>query len=1162
MVEKSAIPTLLQRKVDRTLFKEAPLPELKGADLINSLVSSGILDAAQGEQIARIFSETGFEDIKRLIFTDLTKTLSVADSPNKLNSLREIARVMTENFAALQLLRAPELADDGSGFKTENTDQLELENLYALFLFSIVEPAIAELEAKLTPPAEKPTPPSAENKPDLTQSEQTIAAAEVKLSDLDTERQRLMTDVASCDPYNPSTQQLATIQTRQSALEAKLVAADLDKEIAILGRSKGFLEKKLGTAGSQDDFDQINDLIDRIDKFTGAVAVFRDNMTTLGDEIWGKRVLLDVPEVAELDKLYHDGSNRNSLFYAYRVNRPEIVALPNNSQKSLAACLVFHRDLSASIVTAEAKIASESEARQDFVNTYFIAPARSHLQKVEELTARVWDSTHKRAFPELDEARAGSLARQILDTEPIVAGGFVGKTKSNLEAMRDGFLAAKNRLEAEVTTFAQSVSVGKDLIDIYLKDIYEKADQNAEKLNEAIKSAQQKEDEETRSARNISTIKTELSTIAGFTLAIELENDEVDKHYAPILAKINLLLGTKETEELLKLKEHALRQEFDHRCRAYSSAMVGVEKQMPAASHYSKFFKEVIDVFVISRCGNIIKLLESMNIDVSEETRRLQEIRDHYGPISNLAFSWKSVRDPVLGVGAKRSVFIGGSVEYNNENHPIQGKHITALVRNLNEDRWLEGGNVSMGTRTVMVRTDRAVAITNPTAVVENNAVATESEVRFTETSMGWCMRLFDKIYQEKPIVVDGINYSPISPGDGKKITGNNMHGKSADLVDFVFGIEVDRARRQLRKPSFDRHLVERAFRLHITSTMNHSYLATSRAAISDELYYMFNWINYAPDYQLAGTGKFNFLPTAFIFGFDGISPLQFLDPKGNPKSDPNVESKGSVYAKMAAILREKGYLNPSADRVAQSGFTDYRFLLRPFISLVDVSPESPAPRNIVMNPPLRYFPIGYNPGTTTPYRAGSTDSGLMLTLDDMRTTDGERLYELMNFDVMGELNVYYNQLGQNGLNFLLWFMRCEESEFLANVDESKINDMKNQAKFTLSLFPKIGNSILWGEGDPRAQLERNAINKIVVMLIFIKCLIKIDRSRPKGERWDLQNDVNQFLLNMFRRGVISEESKNAIFDALSEAYRIGVYLTTLGDKLLEQVKERAKVRS
>lgn len=684
-----------------------------------------------------------------------------------------------------------------------------------------------------------------------------------------------------------------------------------------------------------------------------------------------------------------------------------------------------------------------------------------------------------------------------------------------------------------------------------------------------LKEAQKKASKEMTRLEKIAAIRANLSTLKEFDLVIELENDDVGKNYSPVHAEIEELIKTDTSAEALELKLLAYRQEFTHRCIAYSKAMVAIEKQMPSGAQYSKFFKEVIDTFVIARCGNIIKILQSLGSDTSYEVARLQELKDHYSPIVNLAFSWKSVRDPVLGVGAKRSVFSGGtSVEYNNENHPIKGEHITALVRGITARDIdtsilnIEGGNVSLGEKTVKVKSDRASAITNPSAVVGSASAAGESEVTFTETAMGWCMRLFDKVYQEKPIVVSGVSYDPITPGDGKKINGSNIHLKSSDLINFIYGIEEDRARRAGESPRFDKHLVERAFRLHITSTMNHSYLAASRASISDELYYMFEWLKYAPDYQVAGTGKFNILPTAFIFGFEGVSPLKLLDPAGNPKKDPNLEEgKGGVYAKMEAIMQEKGYLRPNQERFEENGFYTYKFMLQPFITLVDVNPESATPNNVVMNPPLRYYPIGYQPGTTRPLRVGGRADGLMLTLDDMRDTDGERLYELMDFDIIGELNGYYNQLGQNGLNFLQWFLRSEESEFLRNVDEAKINDMKNQAKFTLSLFPKIGNLIMWGEGSARSQLEKDAINRITVMLIFIKCLIMIDRSRPKTDRWDLQNNVNQFLINMFRRGVISEESKNVIFDMLNEAYKVGVYVTSLGDKLLKQVEERARVK-
>lgn len=725
------------------------------------------------------------------------------------------------------------------------------------------------------------------------------------------------------------------------------------------------------------------------------------------------------------------------------------------------------------------------------------------------------------------------------------------------------------RLETKLNEAKSAIGSAHTRIDYnnYLLSNYWKP---AEDVLGLLREAQNKSSTESLRLKKIDVVRAKLSTLKGFELVIELENDAVKENYASIHDEIEELIKAGGGVEALELKVAAHRQEFVHRCIAYSNAMVAIEKQMPSGTQYSKFFKEVIDVFVIARCNNLIKILESLSVDVSEETSRLNEIEEHYGSVQYLAYSWRTIRDPVLGVGAKRSVFSGGSsVEYNNENHPIMGKHVTALVRGTIERDVdtqilrIEGGNVSLGERTVRVKSDRARAITNPSATVANSSSPGESEVTFTETAMGWCMRQFDKVYQEKPIVVAGVPYEPIASSDGKKINGSNIHLKSSDLITFIYDIEVDRARRAGEKPRFDKHLVERAFRLHITATMNHSYLAASRASISDELYYMFKWLNYAPDYQVAGTGKFNFMPTAFVFGFEGVSPLRLLDPTGNPKKDSSVEAgKGDVYEKMESILREKGYLRPSADRVAESGFDTYKFMLQPFISLVDVSPEDlSAPNNVVMNPPLRYFPIGYQPGTTKPYRVGNANSGLMLTLDDMRTTDGERLYELMDFDIMGELNGYYNQLGQNGLNFLQWFLRCEESEFLANVDEKKINDMKNQAKFTLSLFPKIGNLILWGDGIERSQLEKSAINKITVMLIFIKCLIMIDRSRPKADRWDLQNNVNQFLINMYRRGVISEESKNVIFDMLNEAYKVGVYITALGDKLLDQVKERARVK-
>lgn len=1126
MVEVKAVPELLGRKVDRDRFKVEPLPELRGVDLINSLVSSGILDAAQGEQIARIFSETDFEEIKRLVFTDLTKALSIANSPSKLNSLREIARAMTENFATLQLLRVPELADDGLSFKPENTDQLELENLYALFLFSIVEPAIAELEEKFEPRTEKIAPPPAEKKPDLAQSEQAIAGAETKLGELDTERQKLLTEIKSCDPYDPDTNKLADIQTKQTALEVKLTSADLDKDVATVGRSKSFLERKLNTASTQGEYDQIEGLIVRIDKYTGAVAVFRNNMTALGDEIWGRRVLLDIPEVADLDNLYHpDSKNRSKLRYFADATAPEVVGLTNPHQRPLAQCLVFHRGLENAIKAVEQKIAAIDESKKRFVETTFIAPAREHLQEVEEKgIKRAWDRDHKQAFPELDEGVPGSFANLLAQAESFAPGGFVGKSSSDLDTLVSDLTTAETAINTELSNYLTSIGVPGEsgtwsaVWGEYERRFLQIIDQINTKKDEVLKVE--------LAGKNIELKKQELTDLLidieqRPPVSLEVNEDRLDLRLGPLYTRLDDLKRDLSASEFADFEGQVLLCDWRETKRAIFERVYSDEMDLKNSDFYyatsSASQSCGWDVIIggergYGRLRNLIRRV-SQNPSISGLNAEMQRDYDRYtkelGFRRKVFFAEQKLEPLIFG--------FGNQDDDASRDFPSQVPEIfidmdsfpTAINPSgaLSADERIKVENELVYNRQLSARADTIRDFAHPDHFVDIPD--------FTPTAHGEAMRLIDLLYANKlhtriTRAIAAAGRTP-SPDEAKLIAEVNGYyrtihvGKNKNAIPEI----INQASKIICQHEILPYEVRQAWLFHAMLLNQSMLIPASSPRTNDQIYKANQWAEYVVAGTEGGTTPASIFESVCLFRLQDVREAGgkrfVLENVGRYNTSDLTPSRNFTQwvAHKLTPLPDAGNTRSTREKILENldhqGVVGFDFLAD--LPLV-ILPESDFGTHQVIPLPLQYMIFNDPTSPLPPLRAGETrvrrwpigtitnPSGTVettqpppVTAADYVNSDGDIMYELIPWsDVLRDTGI--ENLYNNGKNIKKLYKLISSGPIESSLNPADLAGEQNDVKYAASFFPVWGQEVSCGRYDSAKVWRR-----ITVAHVFSRAL-------------------------------------------------------------------------
>lgn len=705
----------------------------------------------------------------------------------------------------------------------------------------------------------------------------------------------------------------------------------------------------------------------------------------------------------------------------------------------------------------------------------------------------------------------------------------------------------------------------------WISEILSQRDNFLSKLKseeEAKVDLQQESQEPSESEALLRSITSGLLLIKSQSYFFTEDQDPVEDAFVTIKEQLKDLKKdfTFPEKERKDLEKQVVELEYRKRREAF---LVTLERLERTQSLGENSFGRSLETPGLNRLKNLAIEAESLGSEKAEKFKNdLKKLEKHYNSRKWLFFSWLQVRQNLFdGVGAEnaRTSF----KQVGQQEFPISGADFQELIcggADFDEDGEFENhlsDNLGTVTRTVPIFGE----------LDPETREDARGEKTTHETTFSMAMELFDKYYREgTPVGLKDEN-GKILP----QVTTRNLRENQAEFIDIVYRELQSKVRgkgtfSKEKTPNantynFDseakisKHAIELAFRTHVMLTMHHSRFASGSPSLRDDWYYAFRFPEYAYKYFDLGVDKFD--PFAFFFIFNANDGL---NEKGEP-SDENLLVRTFGKGKVKSLLRklkDKGLWN-RPDR----GLKNFDGFVKGFaIKLVDVSNEkrSKSPEFSFLAPPMRFLRLRDGSGQYLTHAAEKGNRGLQVLLDDYYDEEGNIVYSDLNYSDLGtDLTAYYNSMNEHGINnFLNKFVKIDRFEFMKNArDPSILKNLKNEARYTVSLLPRVGIFALMGDADPNQKKDSNVkikvdveiMDKILLQIIFVNCLLHTDPSAQKDVFWNPLS-VRQYLTDLVSQGIITTEEQTAIYTSVSTYRGIGFYLRGLLLGVGEQVEK------
>lgn len=778
------------------------------------------------------------------------------------------------------------------------------------------------------------------------------------------------------------------------------------------------------------------------------------------------------------------------------------------------------------------------------------------IQELEELLARVRTNTSPRALP-LDEAltaKQEAYLRSVL--QPAEAElerrkqKAVEFSRTNLEQLIPAVAALQNRLNQINADFHNLPDLDQAIAILDALEANAQTAVAAAKLNQPeyetvlnnlwidLQSLRDRYERWQTKQKELSEIEEEVESGIIRNLRQELyitaQHNPIEHAYGHLLEHIEESVPPDEVELRHKLEIMVYHGEFKQLRKWVDLELSKLEWANAGVSAIIHFYNEVEKEFFARNNGILHELEDLGDTELAKYRAETEAVKVAVTDRVMSHISWMSTFEYILIPKT------GGSPErrppsVSSESLPLNGLRIERKVKyGITESEFGEITNAELGPRTAVMR-----------STVEAGRL---DEVHYQETAYGHCMRRFDAVYEGQ--------VPEAKTANGERITTRNLHTTFGDLIEFVWKEEETRT----GGPRFTKDVVMQAFRLHTMITMNHALLAEDSPTLADNLFYLFNWLDYCIKYAKDGTNKFPPLVTYMLFTYPGVKVMEQL--YGVAKME-----------KVRSKLRQEGLLTHNPDLADEVGFGTFEFLADGG-ALFNLRNEGQGsilkdghlvPRVKTPNfvPPLGWFTQKGPDGKSLryPQPAGSSHPGRYITLNDMQDNrTGERIYELMDLSTIGDQMVeYYNQLSKNGMGFLEGSLKATAEDFLKKMDSPDfVAGLKNDDKYVSTLLPIVG--IMIHEGDERGKkvLGKNVMNKVITMLIAAKCLM--ETSAESDKPWGA-GEVDIYLTKLVAKKAIRKDVARAIRIYVLEGSLNDIRMRASLHKFTEQLESAARHR-
>lgn len=871
---------------------------------------------------------------------------------------------------------------------------------------------------------------------------------------------------------------------------------------------------------------------------------------------WKRSILHQIPEAADVQK------NIDSY------------TTPNPAVKDMAGYTLFRKgvvDLVGQIEKLRAKLPAlsggDSEKITYVENWLANFDAVIVLRRTEAFA--FWKANLKTIYPSLfDETVPGSLAQHFRDAMAAninAATTPVGDLWSDLSS-------ARKKAEADIVIDQRSGVIPPDTEESqyteHLKSTWwDRADIRIKELSDVVDVRGEKE--------KIKSIQRLLENIKKHKFIITIDDNQVEKAYDNIKQKFSDII---ETSPLITQAEkdalhlEIVHGEYMHTRRAYDDVMRTVETRDLGVSLALEQFGKVVEARILPPMDQLAQTMESLRDPAAAQYRADYELaKKDCGKRKSLHISWEQVWPSIIGNSAESGRL--PPTKLNHDNFPFEGAVIEDLIAE--GILGMEFGSSVNGDNLSTLR------------VVEepHDALGTVQVRNIRQTLFGYCMRIFDDLYSGRLEIPD--------PQHGK-ITSRNIHTTFESMIHYAYEKAAEEYRRDKRlRPTdeipFDQHSVLLAWRLHSISTTNLSALAKDSPTMPDNLYYLYNWIDYCVKYAGDQTNGFDVMQTLFVAGYPNSDVLRIiytpsqleevkdkLRDKGwfGENRNGHIDSKTAEESKKLwqkeAIQSFRPMVEPPFIRVEHSGHKilkdDAGNLLRrngKFVYGADIEGEStPAP---LFAPPLRWFLVrDEQPDGSYRVRKHSGENGgdgRPVRFDDLQTVDGQRLYEEMPFHQLGkEYMEYYNHLGKDAMWMLTEIFKTRSEDFLKKMDSPDfVKTLRNQAKYAGPMFdriaPKSKDSRTY-EGIKKSVGE-TVYNTITSQLVLAKCIMETNVLKPTF--WTIKQ-VDDYLQRLASADALSVDVTEAIKLIVIDGRKTQMRMMTFLQRLQKQIED-ASVR-